>query len=83
MSFKLIVTDIGILSKNIFEVKHFNSRVKSVIVTWACVLVPRQPLEQNGLVAEGTVSWKLNFFTVKDWTIWAMVENAIQPLLAY
>lgn len=59
MSLKLIMTDIGILSKNMFEVKHFNrSRLKSVIVTWACVIVSRQPLEQNGLVAEGTVSWK-------------------------
>jgi len=34
MSLKLIMTDIGILSKNMFEVKRFNhSRLKSVIVT--------------------------------------------------
>lgn len=62
MSLKLIMTGIGILSKSMFEVKHFNCcRLKSVIVTWACVIVSRQPLEQNGFVAEGMVSWKPSF----------------------
>lgn len=60
------MTDIGIVSKSMFEVKHFNCNgLKSVIVTWACIIVSRQPLEQNGLVAEGMVSWKPGFLLEK------------------